>query len=471
MPIIEFKSKEQALKILAEAKEIAEKPVVKFTTGDFPKQDAFVLDDSPRVAAKCTRRAGKSYGVGKKLFRAAYREPESTVLYLALTRQTAKRIMWKDVVKSLNREMKLNCKFNEAELTVTTPNGSVIYFAGADSGKDEMEKVLGGKLKLAVIDEAGSFRQDLRKLCYENIEPALADYDGTLAMVGTPTDLLNTLFHQITDPDQPDEPGWVVHSWDTTENPFMADNWSKRLAMLKETNPDVESTPFYRRMYRGDWVTDLSSLCYKFDEKKNRIAALPEGDYYYVLGVDLGFNDPSAFVVCAFNEYDKNLYIIDSYKASGMIISDVAERIKYYQKHYAFNTIVIDNAAKQSVEELKQRYGLPLSPAEKQGKAEFIEIMNSELLQGRIKLLPEANDLATEWKALIWDDQSSKREEHPSCENHLSDACLYAWRHCLQYLSEPVETQDLSDEDIVDEWFEKESQKIMSGNNKAFWEG
>ena len=372
--------------------------------------------------------------------------------------------------------MGLNCKFNEAELTATTPNGSVIYLLGADSTKDEMEKVLGGKLKLALIDEAGSFRQDLKQICYEMIEPALADYDGTLAMVGTPTALLDSFFHRVTDPrHKKPEFAWQVHRWNTFDNPHMVANWTKRLAMLKETEPNVEQTPWFRRMYLGEWVTDLSKMVYKFDDTKNRIDALPEAkQYHYVLGIDLGFDDPSAFVLCAYSEKDRNLYIIESHKSSKMIISDVAERIRYYQRHYPIHTMVIDNAAKQSVEELKQRFGLPLEAADKQGKAEFIEMMNSDFLLDRIKVVGQgAEGLVEEWKGLIWDDdpKNKKREEHPSCPNHNADAALYAWRHCLQYLSEPDAITEMpTAEEQVNEWLERESERIVTTTNTPFWE-
>jgi PBSX family phage terminase large subunit len=464
-----FQNREEALLVINEIDSLRSTGIPVFLDYNFKAQADFVKDDSSRVAALCTRRAGKSYGVGLKLFRAAYREPMSSILYLGLTRATSKRIMWKDVIKQIDRNFNLNCKFNESELTATTSNGSVIYFAGADSTRDEMEKVLGGKLKLAVIDEAGSFRQDLRKLCYEMIEPALADYDGTLVMVGTPTDLLNSLFHTATDKAK-GEPGWSVHYWNTTDNPYMKDNWEKRLSALKLNQPDIESTPFFRRMYLGEWVTDLSSLVYKYNQDKNMTDKLPAGKYYYVLGIDLGFNDPTAFVVAAYREDDNTCYMVEAYKASNMIISDVAQRIAYYTSKYDFHSMVVDNAAKQSVEELKQRFGFPLRAAEKQGKSEFIEIMNSEMMLGRIKVLPEALSLAEEWNSLIWDERSDKRIEHPSCANHLSDAANYAFKHCLAYLYLPVKKKTITAEDEVDEWFEKESDKIVSRETTPFWE-
>lgn len=411
-------STEWARAVLAECERILSVPQPKFYDEKFPEQKAYILDDSPRVDVLCTRRAGKSYGIGLKLYRAAFAVPECTCTYLGLTRKTSKKIMWKDVMKAINRQMGLGCKFNESELSITTPTGSIIYLEGADSGKDEMDKVLGGKLKLVVIDEAGSFRIDLNKLCYEMIEPALADYDGTLSLAGTPTDLLDSLFHKVT---TNREGGWSHHEWDTLDNPHMRDVWEKRIQFLRDNNPGIEETPSFRRMYKKEWVTDLSALVYKFDAKRNLAPFLPSGKPSYVLGIDLGFDDPTAFVVCAFYPHDTTLYVVETYKSSKMIISDVAERIRYYEKKYDIYRMVVDNASKQSVEELKQRYGLSLIAAEKRGKAEFIEIMNSELIMGKIKALDveETAPLREEWGSLIWDERSDKREEHPACDNHL----------------------------------------------------
>lgn len=460
---------EIARAVLEAAQKALENPGPEFFDPKFEKQKAFILDDSSRVGLKCTRRAGKSFGAGLKVYRAAFAEPGCSVLYLGLTRKTAKKIMWKDVFKAIDTKLSLGCRFNESELSIKCPNGSIIYLEGADAGKDEMDKVLGGKLKLVVVDEAGSYRIDLNKLCYEMIEPALADYDGTLAMIGTPTDLIDTLFHKVTDGR---EAGWSLHEWSTFDNPYMAEVWAKRLKMLKETNPSVEETPSYRRMYLGEWVTDLSSLVYKFQADRNLAPSLPPAKYTYVLGIDLGFNDPTAFVVEAFSPHDNNLYIVETHKKSQMIISDVAERIKYYEKKYDIYRIVVDNAAKQSVEELKQRYGLAMTPASKLGKAEFIEIMNSELIQERIKVLDadETLPLRDEWGSLIWDDRSDKREEHPACDNHCSDAALYAWRECYQYLSTEKPHIPETDKEKIDAWEEAQAELIEAKEMMPFWE-
>src|SRR6267378_4269873 len=95
-----------------------------------------------------------------------------------------------------------------------------------------------------------------------------------------------------------------------------------------------------------------------------------------------------------------------------------------------------DGANKQAVEEMRRRHELPLRAADKTGKSDFIEIMNGEFIQARLKLNPiRCSQLADEYAGLIWDERSVKREEHPNCANDLADAALYAWRLCYSYLS------------------------------------
>ena len=55
----------------------------------------------------CTRRAAKSYSDGLVLAKAALERPDVSCLYIGLTRESAKRIMWKDVLKAINRRHKL----------------------------------------------------------------------------------------------------------------------------------------------------------------------------------------------------------------------------------------------------------------------------------------------------------------------------------------------------------------------------
>lgn len=457
----------EAHRFLTNLRQMAGQRSISFYDKTFPKQAAFINDSSKFTAGFCTRRSGKSYGAGLKLFSGAYHADSVSCLYVALTRDSAKKIMFRDVLGHINKQYGLGAKPNLTDLTYTLPNNSTIYLLGMDASEEEAEKALGQKFKVVVVDEAGSFRRDLRKIIYGVLSPACADLNGSISLIGTPTSLTKGFFYDVVWAKT--EPGWSIHQWSAFDNPYMARQWAFEIDELKKSNPHVVETTWFRQMYMGEYVVDSSKLVYKFNKERNIAESLPE-DLTYVLGVDLGFEDPSAFSVVGFSKFDSTLYIVETYKRAHMIISDVAERISYYQKKYQPYKTVIDGAAKQSVEELKRRFNLPLQAADKAGKAEFIEIMNSELIQGRIKSLPTNDTLLTEWSALIWDERSDKREELSSCDNHLADATLYAWRYAYQYLSRE-KPKPLTEQEKLNLWVDKEADLVMQRSNPKYLEG
>lgn len=157
----------------------------KLRDDDFRAQTEFLEDESRMKVVLCTRRSGKSYGAGLMLMRAAWETPNVSCLYVALTRASAKRIMWKDVLKAIDRKEGMGCRFNETELSVTLRNGSVIYLLGMDADEGEKEKALGQKFKAVVVDEAASYSVDLNEMVYGILKPATADYRGVIALIGT----------------------------------------------------------------------------------------------------------------------------------------------------------------------------------------------------------------------------------------------------------------------------------------------
>lgn len=333
--------------------------------------------------------------------------------------------MFKDVLHRINNDLKLGATPNATELSFTLPNGSIIYLSGADAKPDEMNKLLGQKYKLVVIDEAAFFRQDLNKLVYEILKPAVADYNGTIALISTTSSYTNSLYYKIA---TGIEKGWEIFKWTAADNPYMYIQWAKEIKFLIDNKPGIENTPMFRRMYLNEWYIDTSSLVYKYSKELNHVDSVPDDEYSYVLGIDLGFNDATAMVVMAYSINDKNLYVVETFSESGLIFSDVAKIIQTLDIKYKFTAMVVDNAAKQGVEEIRKRYELPLIAADKTSKREFIELLNSDLLTGTIKLTPNAVALKEEWNVLVWDEAKKaqgKYKEHPGMPNHLSDAFLY----------------------------------------------
>jgi len=449
---------------------IAAEKTVDLLRDSFPTQTKFINNPSTLKAAQCSRRAGKSYGMGLYLFKEALENPGVSCLYVALTSASAKRIMFKDVFKDIARRFKIKVKFNQNELTVTFANGSIIYCVGMDQSEKEQEKALGQKFKLVVIDECASFRVDLKEIVYKTLQPAVADYNGTICMIGTTGNRTKTFFNEVT---TGKEPGWDVHKWTFDDNPYTRGPVNRQIKGLIEKNPAIVETPLYKQMYLNQWVVDEDKLVYKYQEARNLVSKLPEmPKWNYVVACDIGYEDDTAYVVYAWNEHHPHPYIVHTYKKKKMDVTDVAEYAKVLMKDYNPMKMIIDGANKQAVEEMRRRHNVPWVAADKTGKSDFIEIMNGDLIQGVIKLVEsETYDLVNEWLNLIWDDRGSKRIENASCPNHLADAALYGYRFCYSYLSRPIE-KPVSPHSVeaVDQWWEKEAEKMEENEAKAFWE-
>lgn len=409
----------------------------------FEQQIKFIKDPQRLKALFCTRRAAKSYTGGIYLISEALKNPGCNCLYLALTRDTAKGIIWKDILKDLNRKYNLNMQFNGTALTATLPNGSVIWVTGADADEDEMNKLLGKKYRLVVIDEASMFSVNMRQLVYGVLKPATADQRGTICILGTSSNITRGLFYDVTNKK---EPGWTLHEWTAFDNPHVAQQWQEELDDIAHNRPLFMETALFKQWYLNKWVIDEDALVYKFLRERNELKELPQFDlpFHYILGIDLGHSpDPSAFVVAGYNDQSPLLYVVHSEKHLNMDITAVANKIKELDKKYNFDARIIDGSMKMAIAEMNSRHNCNVIPADKQGKEHWINLLNSDLIQARIKILPPAEDLKKEMESLVWETDNGKiripRKEHASLANHECDAFLYLWRYTHPYLySKPM---------------------------------
>ena len=418
----------------------------------FQWQTDFIRDEERMKLLLCTRRAGKSFGLGIDLLETGFRFPECNLLYLALTKQQAVGIMWKDVFHALDDKYNLGITFKETDHSLEFPNGSRLYMSGVDSDESERKKLFGKKYKKVAADEAGTLSIDIRDLVYGTIQPCLWDEQGTFLLAGMPGNVKVGLFFEATESQNPSNPGtfeyldnvkdavkWKGYRWTAAENPHMAAKFAFEIAAKRLLNPNIDQVPSFQNMYLGKWATDESLLVYRFNRSKNlfdgTLPPLPDDQWHYVLGVDLGFNDPTAFTVLAWHPLTKVTYVLLAYKRPGWTYTQVADEAKKLNNTFHFDTWVIDGADKQGVEEMRKHHQVPWKAAQKQGKAQTIELMNAEFLAGNIQVNEAmCKDLIDEYPSLIW-ISDTKQTEHPGCENNCSDSTNYAWKASRAYTS------------------------------------
>lgn len=418
----------------------------------FAEQAGFIIDPVRFKVLLTPRRAGKSIGLVRMMLKVAEENPGCNVLYIALTRESAKKAIWKDGLKDFvpllgMRGAGQNNGFNETDLTWTHENGSVIYVVGADASAKVKERIRGGKFKLIVVDESASFAETLQALVVKILHPALTDQRGTLVLAGTPGDFHIGLFFDLTSTQNPasgwntwtlkdasSSIEWKGYCWDTTANPYTREQHLEEIKEMKRVNPLVEETAAFQQEKLGRWTVDDKARVYLYDTKKNNILKVPTLSTH-VLAVDLGYEDDTAFVLGGWREEDPILYGVESWKRKNMVIPEVAVQINAFRQRFQLQRIIIDGSAKQAVETIRRMYNVPLTAAEKTEKWEHIQILNGDLKSERVKLGPETEDLKRELLKLARDPNSLLPREKPGMPNHLCDCLLYLHRHAHHYLA------------------------------------
>lgn len=443
----------------------------------FPEQHAFVTDRSRRKSARCPRRAGKSYACLVLMCRTALLRPGAVIEYICLTRGQAKKNLWRHL-KKFDSEFELGLKFHDTNITATFPNGSVIEFMGGET-RQEIEKFRGQSFDLCVVDEGKSFQSEiLLELIEDILDPALADRFGVLAMIGTPGNILAGPFFEATSSYDPTDPkqrkraqkprdwrrrdefkannwrwNWSFHNWHTKHNTAMPHIWEGALES-KENRGIPDNDPTWMREWMGEWTPSESLMVYAFNSTLNTYdGALPEGhEWQYLLGLDLGYNDSTAIVVSAFSDTCDTMYQVYEFKEPELTFDKIERQVRKVMKKFPeLNAMIADTGGlgKTIVESLRER-GLAFEAALKTDKLDHIELVNSDLRAGKIKLLPDSH-LAAEMTLLQWSD-ASYRKENKDTDNHLCDAHLYLIRHAYHHFWEPAAVEP--EEGTDDYWAE-----------------
>lgn len=431
--------------------------------------------------------------------------PGSRILIISLTLKSTRENYWNGAPGGIfrqNHDYGLNLRFNHTDSVWYHENGSRGRLAGAETRADiEYLRGAAAEADICIIDECKSFAPDLlTELIRDVIEPGLMTRDGFLVMGGTPGCIPQGPFYDATaeqartsdgddglptcipvgmddapayaripEEDKPDV--WRLHTWTIEDNTGAPNQWRRALKILKKEFKNDPNHPTWRREYLGEWVVDALDLVYSWSvaraSKKDvvwaplltdeNITGLPEelGPWHLVLGIDIGWNDPSAFVLAAYSEKVKELRHIYDFKQSEMLVEDFTIEILEVIERYGLpEAIVADTAsggAKILIETINQRYGLGIIPAEKPQKQAWQQLLNADFLAERVKIIP-GTDLAHELAGHQWDlSRSSKLilartgalKEDPRTPNHLCDALLYLYRYAHHFFSEapadPVE--------------------------------
>lgn len=422
----------------------------------FDKQINFIRDSAKKKTAVCSRRAGKTEACAADMINTGLTYPRTVCLYVTLTRTSAEKILWPIILGILD-DYKIEHKVNNKELSVKLTNGSKLYVSGAKD-KQEVEKFRGMSIKLAYVDEAQSFKNDIIKYLINDVLGwAMKDVAGTICITGTPGPVPAGYFYDLCH-----NPKISNHKWTMADNPWIErkSGMSVEDILLEERLEKGirENDPTYMREALGVWTKDDNARVYRFDSVKNIYETLP-ANLNYIFGIDIGYKDADAIAVIGYSYIDTNVYLVEEYTERKQNITDLVSQIKYLQDKYKPIKMVMDAGAlgKKIQDEIRTRHGIPVDKAEKDRKFEFIELLNDDLRTGRFKAM-KTSKFEQDANVVIWDWKEGSRRINENTHTDIGDAILYAWREAKHYFPKEAKytKPDKNSNSYMDELEQKE---------------
>lgn len=393
-----------------------------------PWQARLLNSTTKKIIVNVARQQGKSETASIKALHRAVFWPKSLILIVAPALPQALELRLK-IGENLRRIKGLRAATvtdNKRELEFD--NGSRIIIVAADQ-----DTVRSYTAHMIIEDEAAIVPDAI----YEAMEPMILTTNGQHILLSTPKGMRKHHFPDIwhnAKSIQEDPHGWDKYEVACWSNPRVP---RAKYEAIREEKELLGRAWWFHQEYECSFVAAASGLVYPYDKTKNSCPALPRPDregWHYVLGIDYGYTDATAYVVLGWRAHDPNVYVVETIEKTKLLAGEAAEIAKRLSKKYAFDRIVGDVSMKGYLEEARQRFMLPIEPAQKTNKRGYIELMASDLKAGLMKVMDGNAELVREWQTIPWDEARELPQD--GYKDHLADACLYAWRACLSYLEE-----------------------------------
>ena len=365
------------------------------------------------MCAAVSRRQGKTY-IANILGQLVSLVPNSHILLMS-PNYSLSQISF-DLQRQLIKHFDLEViRDNAKDKVIELSNHSTIRMGSIN----QVDSVVGRSYDLIIFDEAALV--DGKDAFNVALRPTLDKENSKALFISTPRGR-NNWFAEFFYRGFSDEfPEWASLRATYHENPRLSE---ADIAEAKKTMSEAE----FNQEYMADFNV-FEGQIWAFDHEKciEDLSELELKRMDIFAGMDVGYRDPTAFVVIAYDWDLQKYFVLDEYLDSERTTEQHAAEIRKMIDKWNIDYIYIDSAAQQTRFDFAQNYGISTINAKKSvldGIGHVAAIVDND------KLIVSSKCNETLWALdqYQWDPNPNLLKEKPkhNAASHMSDALRYA---------------------------------------------
>ena len=364
------------------------------------------------VCAAISRRQGKTY-ITNVIGQLVSLVPNSHILIMS-PNYALSQISF-DLQRQLIRHFDLEVvKDNAKDKVIELSNGSTIRMGSVN----QVDSTVGRSYDLIIFDEAAL--ADGKDAFNIALRPTLDKPNSKAVFISTPRGR-NNWFADFYNRGWSDEfLDWFSVKATYHENPRFS---QEDIEEAKRTMSQAE----FSQEYLADFNTYEGQIWnFNFEDCTADLSQLDTSKMDVFAGLDVGYKDPTAFCVIAYDWDQEKFYLIDEYLNAERTTEQHAKEINALVEKYLIDWIYIDSAAQQTRFDFAQNYDISTINAKKSildGISHAAGIIDNDnlIVDQKCKYVLEAVD------QYQWDTNPNLLKERPKHNNasHMSDALRY----------------------------------------------
>jgi hypothetical protein len=365
------------------------------------------------VSAAVSRRQGKTY-IANIIGQLVSLVPGSNILIMS-PNYSLSQISF-DLQRNLIKHFDLEVtKDNAKDKVIEISNGSTVRMGSIN----QVDSCVGRSYDLIIFDEAAL--SDGKDAFNVALRPTLDKDNSKAIFISTPRGR-NNWFSEFFYRGFSDEfPEWCSIRATYKDNPRMSET---DIAEARKSMSEAE----FRQEYEADFNTYEGQIWkFNFETQVKDFSQLETKKMDVFAGLDVGYKDPTAMCVIAYDWDTEQYYLVDEYFNAERTTEQHATEIQSLIDRWDIDYIYIDSAAQQTRYDFAQNYDISTINAKKSvldGIGHVSSIIDNDILF----VDQEAKESLSCLDAYQWDPNPNLMKEKPkhNMASHMADALRYA---------------------------------------------